>query len=106
MDLIDILWTVVPISFYSSVDNFAPFFEVGIVAYLDRRNRICWLIPLMLMTFTLDVLICTNAFLILGFSKITGKRQHTRSKTDTEVTEASTSTKVSKPKKPQHSSNE
>jgi cellulose synthase/poly-beta-1,6-N-acetylglucosamine synthase-like glycosyltransferase len=39
------LWMTVPISFYSSVGNFAPFFEVGIGAYLDGRNRICWLIP-------------------------------------------------------------
>ena len=82
MDLIDILWTFVPISFYSSVGNFAPFFEVGIGAYLDGRNRICWLIPLMFVTFMLNVLICTKAFLDLCFSKITGKRRHTWSKTD------------------------
>ena len=82
MDLIDILWTFVPISFYSSVGNFAPFFEVGIGAYLDGRNRICWLIPLMFVTFMLNVLICTKAFLDPCFSKITGKRRHTWSKTD------------------------
>jgi phage gp36-like protein len=70
----------VPISFYSSVGNFASFFEVGIDAYLDGRKRICWLIPLLLLTFMLNVLICTKAFVDLCFSKITGKKQHTWSK--------------------------
>jgi cellulose synthase/poly-beta-1,6-N-acetylglucosamine synthase-like glycosyltransferase len=75
------LWMTVPISFYSSVGNFAPFFEVGIGAYLDGRNRICWLIPLLLLTFMLNVLICTKAFLDLCLSKITGKKRHTWTKT-------------------------
>jgi cellulose synthase/poly-beta-1,6-N-acetylglucosamine synthase-like glycosyltransferase len=75
------LWMTVPISFYSSVGNFAPFFEVGIGAYLDGRNRICWLIPLLLLTFLLNVLICTKAFFDLCFSRITGKKRHTWSKT-------------------------
>jgi cellulose synthase/poly-beta-1,6-N-acetylglucosamine synthase-like glycosyltransferase len=75
------LWMAVPISFYSSVGNFAPFFEVGIGAYLDGRNRICWLIPLLLLTFLLNVLICTKAFFDLCFSKITGKKRHTWQKT-------------------------
>ena len=75
------LWMVVPISFYSSVGNFAPFFEVGIGAYLDGRNRMCWLIPLLLLTSLLNVLICTKAFVDLCFSKITGKKRHKWSKT-------------------------
>jgi cellulose synthase/poly-beta-1,6-N-acetylglucosamine synthase-like glycosyltransferase len=78
---VNILWMTVPISFYSSVGNFAPFFEVGIGAYLDGRNRICWLIPLLLLTFLLNVLICTKAFLDLCLSKITGKKRHTWTKT-------------------------
>jgi cellulose synthase/poly-beta-1,6-N-acetylglucosamine synthase-like glycosyltransferase len=78
---VNILWMTVPISFYSSVGNFAPFFEVGIGAYLDGRNRICWLIPLLLLTFLLNVLICTTAFLDLCLSKITGKKRHTWTKT-------------------------
>ena len=81
MAWMNVLWMAVPISFYSSVGNFAPFFEVGIGAYLDRRNRICWLIPLLLLTFLLNVLICTKAFVDLCFSKITGKKRHTWSKT-------------------------
>ena len=75
------VWMAVPISFYSSVGNFAPFFEVGIGAYLDGRNRICWLIPLLFMTFLLNVLICTSAFIDLCISKITGKKRHTWTKT-------------------------
>jgi cellulose synthase/poly-beta-1,6-N-acetylglucosamine synthase-like glycosyltransferase len=75
------LWMAVPISFYSSVGNFAPFFEVGIGAYLDGRNRICWLIPLLLLTFLLNILICTKALIDLCISKITGKRQHKWTKT-------------------------
>jgi cellulose synthase/poly-beta-1,6-N-acetylglucosamine synthase-like glycosyltransferase len=81
MAWMNLLWMAVPISFYSSVGNFAPFFEVGIGAYLDGRNRICWLIPLLLLTFLLNVLICTKAFFDLCFSKITGKKRHTWSKT-------------------------
>jgi phage gp36-like protein len=72
---------VVPISFYSSVGNFAPFFEVGIGAYLDGRNRICWLIPLLLLTFMLNILICAKALIDLCFSKITGKKRHKWTKT-------------------------
>ena len=75
------LWMVVPISFYSSVGNFAPFFEVGIGVYLDGRNRICWLIPLLLLTFMLNVVICTKALIDLCLSKITGKKRHKWSKT-------------------------
>jgi len=77
----NLLWMTVPISFYSSVGNFAPFFEVGIGAYLDGRNRICWLIPLLLLTFMLNILICTKALIDLCLSKITGKKRHKWTKT-------------------------
>jgi cellulose synthase/poly-beta-1,6-N-acetylglucosamine synthase-like glycosyltransferase len=73
---VNFLWMAVPISFYSSVGNFAPFFEVGIGAYLDGRNRICWLIPLLLLTFMLNILICTKALVDLCLSKITGTKRH------------------------------
>jgi hypothetical protein len=81
LDWMKFLWIIVPISFYSSVGNFAPFFEVGIGAYLDGRNRICWLIPLLFFTFMLNMLICTKALLDLCISKITGKKHHTWVKT-------------------------
>jgi hypothetical protein len=77
----NVLWATIPISFYSSVGNFAPFFEVGIGAYLDGRNRAYWLIPLLFLTFMLNILICTKALMDLYLSKITGKKHHTWSKT-------------------------
>ena len=78
---ITVLWVSVPVSVYSSVGNFAPFFEVGIGAYLDGRLRIYVLIPLLLLTFMLNMLICTTALIDLCFSKITGKRRHSWTKT-------------------------
>ncbi|MDI6846566.1 MAG: glycosyltransferase family 2 protein [Candidatus Bathyarchaeia archaeon] len=45
------LLTTIPLSFYSFVGNFAPFFEVGMGAYLDGRTRACWLIPLLIFMF-------------------------------------------------------
>ncbi len=77
----NVLWATIPISFYSSVGNFAPFFEVGIGAYLDGRDRTYWLIPLLILTFMLNILICTKALMDLCLSKITGKKYHTWSKT-------------------------
>jgi len=38
--LVYAFWFFVPVSLYSSVGNFAPFFEVGIGAYLDGRTRL------------------------------------------------------------------
>jgi cellulose synthase/poly-beta-1,6-N-acetylglucosamine synthase-like glycosyltransferase len=69
------LWTFVPLSLYSAVGNFAPFFEIGIGAYLDNRTRIYWLIPLLFITFFINIAICAKVFLELCGSKITGKRQ-------------------------------
>jgi len=76
-----ILWMVVPLFFYSSVGNFAPFFEVGIGAYLDGRDRICWLIPLLFLTFVFNVLICSKAFVNLCIGKIFGKQAQIWEKT-------------------------
>ncbi len=45
------LWFVVLVSFYSFVGNYAPFFEIGIGAYLDGRKRVQWLAPLMIFSF-------------------------------------------------------
>jgi len=78
---IRILWVAIPISVYSSVGNFAPFFEVGIGAYLDGRERIYWLIPLLVLTFLFNMLICTKALMDLCVSKITGKKRHAWTKT-------------------------
>lgn len=69
------LWFLVPVSFYSLVGNFAPFFEIGIGAYLDGRTRIQWLIPLLLFTYSYNILICTKALLDLIAAKILRKSQ-------------------------------
>jgi cellulose synthase/poly-beta-1,6-N-acetylglucosamine synthase-like glycosyltransferase len=63
-------WALVPISLYSCVGNFAPFFEVGIGAYLDGRTRAQWLIPLLIFTFLYNIPICTKALIDLLISKI------------------------------------
>jgi len=78
---IKILWATIPISVYSSVGNFAPFFEVGIGAYLDGRERVYWLIPLLGLTFVFNMLICTKALIDLCVSKITGKKRYAWAKT-------------------------
>jgi cellulose synthase/poly-beta-1,6-N-acetylglucosamine synthase-like glycosyltransferase len=71
----DALWLFVPVSFYSVVGNFAPFFEIGIGAYLDGRTRIQWLIPLLLFAYLYNILICTKAFLDLFAAKMLRKSQ-------------------------------
>jgi cellulose synthase/poly-beta-1,6-N-acetylglucosamine synthase-like glycosyltransferase len=71
--LLSMLWFSVPISFYSFVGNFAPFFEVGIGAYLDGRTRAQLLIPLLIFTFFYNIPICAKAFLDLLASKFKRK---------------------------------
>jgi cellulose synthase/poly-beta-1,6-N-acetylglucosamine synthase-like glycosyltransferase len=71
--LVNALWFIVPVSFYSLVGNFAPFFEIGIGAYLDGRTRIQWLIPLLLFAYLYNILICAKAFLDLLAAKILRK---------------------------------
>jgi cellulose synthase/poly-beta-1,6-N-acetylglucosamine synthase-like glycosyltransferase len=75
------LWTVLPITFYSFVGNFAPFFEVGIGAYLDGRTRTQWLIPLMIFMFFYNILICTKAFIDLLASRILKRNSYSWAKT-------------------------
>lgn len=66
-------WIVTATSLYSFVGNFAPFFEVGIGAYLDGRTRVQWLMPLLIFVFLYNMPICTKAFLDLCISKIRRK---------------------------------
>ena len=73
--LVGAIWFSVPISFYSFVGNFAPFFEVGIGAYLDGRTRAQLLIPLLIFTFVYNIPICAKAFLDLFTSKIKRKNR-------------------------------
>jgi len=48
-------WAFVPFSLYSFVGNLAPFFEVGVGAYLDGRTRAHWLIPLLIFVFLYNI---------------------------------------------------
>ena len=70
---VGVFWFSVPISLYSFVGNFAPFFEVGIGAHLDGRRRIQWLIPFLLFAFLYNIPICTKAFVDLLISKLRGE---------------------------------
>jgi len=79
--LVNALWLFVPVSFYSLVGNFAPFFEIGIGAYLDGRTRIQWLIPLLLFAYWYNILICTKALLDIFAAKMFGKNQSDWAKT-------------------------
>ncbi|MEM3526684.1 MAG: hypothetical protein QXV37_04640, partial [Candidatus Jordarchaeaceae archaeon] len=78
---LSMLWTVIPISIYSFVGNFAPFFEVGIGAYLDGRTRAQFLVPLLIFTFLYNIPICTKALIDLLISKIAGKNNNHWDKT-------------------------
>ena len=73
---------ILPIMLYSSVGNFAPFFEIGIGAYLDGRTRAQWLIPLLIFTFLINTFICTKALVDLTLSKIARKNSNHWEKTN------------------------
>jgi cellulose synthase/poly-beta-1,6-N-acetylglucosamine synthase-like glycosyltransferase len=79
--LIGALWFFIPISLYSFVGNFAPFFEVGVGLYLDGRSRTQWLIPLLIFTFFFNIPICLKAFLDVTTSKIFRKDKNVWVKT-------------------------
>ncbi|MEM2336663.1 MAG: hypothetical protein QXR79_03945, partial [Candidatus Bathyarchaeia archaeon] len=62
--------------------NFAPFYEIGVGAYLDGRKRAQWLIPLLLFTLLYNIPIRTKALIDLLFSKITKKNNNHWAKTE------------------------
>ncbi|MCL5877465.1 MAG: glycosyltransferase family 2 protein [Candidatus Bathyarchaeota archaeon] len=74
--------TLVPVSCYSFIGNFAPFFEVGVGLYLDGRKRSQWLLPLSILTFLFNLSICGLALLDVLAGKIRRKRTHSWSKTN------------------------
>lgn len=82
LPFINALWFVVPITFYSFVGNFAPFFEVGIGAYLDGRKQIQWLTPLLLVAFLYNIPICVKAFVDTLGSKLFTQSHATWDKTE------------------------
>jgi cellulose synthase/poly-beta-1,6-N-acetylglucosamine synthase-like glycosyltransferase len=69
-----LLWFFIPLAAYSFVGNFAPFFEVGVGAHLDGRQRIQWLIPLLMFTFLYNIPICAKAFGDLVVSRVLGRK--------------------------------
>ena len=76
-----VLWSTIPISLYSFVGNFAPFFEVGVGLYLDGRSRTQWLIPLLLFTFFFNIPLCLKAFFDVITSKSSGRNNNVWVKT-------------------------
>ncbi len=50
---------------YGAVGNFAPFFEVGMGAYVDRRTRLIWMMPALLFAFFISTMDCTWALISL-----------------------------------------
>ncbi|MCW3995051.1 MAG: glycosyltransferase family 2 protein [Candidatus Bathyarchaeota archaeon] len=79
--LIGALWFSVPVSLYSFVGNFAPFFEVGVGLYLDDRERTQWLIPLLVFTFLYNIPICLKALVDVLVSKVLGRHRYVWVKT-------------------------
>jgi cellulose synthase/poly-beta-1,6-N-acetylglucosamine synthase-like glycosyltransferase len=80
--LVDALGFSVALSLYSFSGNFAPFFEVGVGAYLDGRSRTQWLTPLLFFGFFYNILICNKAFFDIILARIFGKKQTNWAKTD------------------------
>ncbi|MEM2988185.1 MAG: glycosyltransferase family 2 protein [Candidatus Bathyarchaeia archaeon] len=75
-------WIISSIALYSSIGNFAPFYEIGVGAHLDGRRRAQWLIPLLLFTLLYNIPICTKALIDLLISKITRKNNNYWVKTE------------------------
>ena len=48
---------------YSTVGNFAPFFEVGSALYLDDRRRLLWMLPVLTLAFVIMAFCCTKALI-------------------------------------------
>jgi len=63
----DWFWGLLPVFAYSSVGNFALFFELGVGVYLDSRVRLGWLMPVLLLSFVVNVVVCVWALLNLCF---------------------------------------
>jgi len=64
------------LTIYGTLGGLAPFFEVGIGAYLDQRGRALWLIPLLILLIPLNIAICFKALLDICSSKIEGNNNH------------------------------
>lgn len=54
---------------YSTVGNFAPFFEVGSAAYLDGRKHLLWILPALALAFIIMVFCGTSALIELALAR-------------------------------------
>jgi cellulose synthase/poly-beta-1,6-N-acetylglucosamine synthase-like glycosyltransferase len=79
--LVESLWFILPVSLYSCVGNFAPFFEVGVGVYLDGRKRLQWLVPLLIFAYFYNIAICTKALVDVFAIKVLRKKQGDWAKT-------------------------
>ena len=68
------LWSPIPFLTYASVGNFAPFFEIGMGMYADRRAKACKILPLLFPMFLYNVVICSFALIKLCVCKLLGKK--------------------------------
>jgi len=68
------LWSPIPFLTYASVGNFAPFFEIGMGMYADRRAKACKILPLLFPMFLYNVVICTFALIKLCVCKLLGRK--------------------------------
>jgi len=66
---------------YSTVGNFAPFFEVGSAIYLDGRKELMWMLPTLTIGYTVMVFCCTKALLDLMIDQILRRREYEWEKT-------------------------
>jgi cellulose synthase/poly-beta-1,6-N-acetylglucosamine synthase-like glycosyltransferase len=69
-----VLWVIIPVSLFSFVGNFAPFFEVGIGAYLDGRKRLQWIEPILILVFLYNMIICTKALIDVLIGMVRGNQ--------------------------------
>lgn len=67
-------YSLLAVSTYSAVGNFAPFFEIGSGAYLDDRSGLLWLLPSIVLAFVINVFCCTKALVDLVLTRIAGPR--------------------------------
>ena len=69
-----ILWGPIPFLTYASVGNFAPFFEIGMGMYAERRTKACRILPLLFPMFLYNIVICTFALAKLCVFKLFGRK--------------------------------
>jgi len=66
--------SLLPFFMYSSVGNFAPFFEIGAGMYIDGRTKACRLLPMLFPLFLYNIMICIVALVKLCVYRLIRKR--------------------------------